>query len=273
MRVALIQVASPDTESPESRRHRVGEMVRSSGNDTDLVVLPELWAAGYFSFDHYKDRAESLNGPTVSAAQEWARTLGKHIHAGSFLEKQNTGHLHNTAILVDPSGEVVHLYRKIHVFGYQSKEAQLLAPGNSISVTNAGPLGNVAATTCYDLRFPELWRALVDSGAHTVIVPAAWPAARRSHWQLFTSTRALEEQCVVVACNAVGTQRNTELGGHSRVVDPWGAVLLEADNSEGIFTCDIPETIVTDTRNEFPVLQDRRSQIATASTNTAASSP
>jgi predicted amidohydrolase len=260
MRIALLQVASPDDEGVEARRARVGEMVLGA-QGADLVVLPELWAAGYFAFDAYEERAELLDGPTVAAAGEWARRLGAHVHAGSIVERDADGRLHNTAVLLDPSGTIVHTYRKVHVFGYRSREAELLTPGSELTVAETG-LGPVGATTCYDLRFPELWRALVDKGAETVITPAAWPAARREHWRLFTSCRAVEEQVVLAACNAVGTQAGVELGGHSRVVDPWGAVLAEAGDDEGLTRADVPEDIVARTRREFPVLGDRRPALA-----------
>jgi predicted amidohydrolase len=160
-------------------------------------------------------------------------------------------------VLVDPAGEIAHTYRKIHVFGYRSREAELLTPGTDISVADT-PLGAVAATTCYDLRFPELWRALIDAGAHMVIVPAAWPAARLEHWRLFTSCRAVEEQIILISCNAVGDQNGVALGGHSRIVDPWGVVLTEAGDSESITWCDVDPGAVARTRDEFRVLQDRR---------------
>jgi predicted amidohydrolase len=256
MEIALIQVASPDDEGVAARRARVGEMVRAA-RGADLVVLPELWAAGYFAFDAYEERAEALDGPTVAAASGWARELGAHVHLGSIVERDDAGRLHNTAVLLDPSGAVVHTYRKVHVFGYRSREAELLTPGEDLSVSETA-LGPVAATTCYDLRFPELWRGLVDRGAETVITPAAWPAARRAHWLLFTSARAVEEQIVLAACNAVGTQAGVALGGHSRVVDPWGEVLAEAGDDEGLTRAAVSDDVVARTRAEFPVLGDRR---------------
>ncbi len=256
MRVALVQVASPAAEPVADRRDRVGQMVGEAVG-ADLIVLPELWAPGYFAFDRYPELSEPLDGDTVAAGREWAKRLGCYLHLGSVLERASDGRLHNTAVLIDPAGEVSHTYRKIHVFGYRSREAELLSPGEDLTVAHT-PLGPVAATTCYDLRFPELWRALVDAGAHTVIVPAAWPAARREHWQLFTSCRAVEEQVLVIACNAVGEQNGTVLGGLSRVVDPWGAVLAEAGDREGITSCEVDLNIITQVREEFPVLQDRR---------------
>ncbi|MER5183307.1 carbon-nitrogen family hydrolase [Streptomyces sp. NPDC002896] len=257
MRIALLQVASPREEPPAKRRERVGRMV-TTARGADLVVLPELWAAGYFAFDAYTERAETLDGPTVAVGREWARELGTHVHLGSIVERDPHGRLYNTAVLIAPDGAIVHTYRKVHVFGYASREAELLTAGAALEVadTKLGPLG---ATTCYDLRFPELWRALADRGAKSVIVPAAWPAARREHWQLFTTCRAVEQQVLLIACNAVGIQDGgVELGGHSRVVDPWGDVLGEAGAEEGVTFCDTDMTVVDTVRAEFPVLADRR---------------
>ncbi len=256
MKVSLVQIASPAGETVSTRRDRVGQLVADAAG-ADLVVLPELWAPGYFAFDRYAELAEPLDGDTVTAGREWAKRLGCYLHLGSVLERTAPGTLHNTAVLIDPAGEIAHTYRKIHVFGYRSREPALLTAGTDVSVVDT-VLGPVSATTCYDLRFPELWRALVDCGAHTVIVPAAWPAARRDHWWLFTSCRAVEEQVLLVACNAVGSQGDVQLGGHSRVVDPWGALLVEAGDAEGITSCDVDPAVVRRTRTEFPVLDDRR---------------
>ena len=269
MRTAMVQVASPSTESVPQRRHRVAQMV-ADARGADLVVLPELWAPGYFSFDAYPELAEPLDGETVAAGREWAKDLNCFIHLGSILEGAPDGRLHNTAVLIDPAGEIVHTYRKIHVFGYQSREAELLSPGHGVGAVRT-PLGSIAATTCYDLRFPELWRLLVDAGAQTVITPAAWPAARLEHWRLFTSCRAVEQQVLLIACNAVGVQgAGVELAGHSRVVDPWGQVLAEAGTDESVTLVEVDEGIVDRVRKEFPVLADRR--IRTSAPLTAAAS-
>lgn len=255
MRIALVQVASPVEEAVEQRRRRVGELVRTAAG-ADLVVLPELWPVGYNSFDQYAEAAETLDGRTVEAAASWARELRAYVHAGSMVERVGEEAYRNTAVMVGPDGRVVQSYSKIHVFGYQSLESKLLQPGTRIEVSATG-LGSVASTTCYDLRFPELWRGLTDAGAEIVVVPAAWPAARREHWRLFTSVRAVENQVLVVACNAVGSQSGVDLAGHSRVVDPWGDVLVEAGDDEGVTFCDVDPSVVASVRKEFPVLGDR----------------
>ncbi|GLY70706.1 carbon-nitrogen family hydrolase [Amycolatopsis taiwanensis] len=256
MKIAMVQLASPAEETPAERRVRAGKLVERAAG-ADLVVLPELWAVGYFAFDDYERAAEPLDGPTVAAGRTWARRLGAHVHIGSLLERDEHGRLFNTAVLLAPDGSIVHTYRKVHVFGYASREAELLTPGDTLEVATTA-LGRIGATTCYDLRFPELWRALVDRGARTVVVPAAWPAARREHWRLFTSCRAVEEQLLVIAVNAVGQQGAVELGGTSRVVDPWGTVLAEAGTGEEVLRCEVDESIVDTVRTEFPVLADRR---------------
>jgi predicted amidohydrolase len=257
VKIALVQVASPEAESVGQRRARVAGMVgTAAAAGAELIVLPELWAAGYFAFDAYEREAEGPDGRTLADLAALAREWGVHLHAGSYVERLADGSLRNTAALLGPGGELVHTYSKIHVFGYESKEARLLRPGTRISVARTD-FGPVSATTCYDLRFPELWRRIADLGAHLVIVPAAWPRARIAHWRLFTSVRAVEEQVVVIACNAAGTQAGVQLAGHSRVVDPWGTVLAEAGEDEGITYCDLDPGIVPAVRKEFPVLSDR----------------
>lgn len=254
MRVALVQVESPSTEPIEERRARVDAMVRSA-KGADLIVLPELWGVGYLEFDRYAETAEPRDGPTMEVAKSWARDLGANIHLGSFVERADQ-HLLNTAALISRDGAVAHTFSKLHVFGYQSEEAKHLTGGTTVSVTTTD-FGPAATAICYDLRFPELWREIVDLGAEVAIVPAAWPGARLNHWRLFTSARAVEEQMVVIACNAAGRRGNERVGGHSRIVDPWGEVLVEAGPGEGIFLCDVDTSVVAAARKAFPVLEDR----------------
>lgn len=255
MRVALLQVASPDGETQDQRVARVEELLRAQTN-ADLVVLPELWSPGYFSFDRYDVVAEPLDGPTVSMCARVAAEMGVHVHVGSIVERDARGHLRNTSVLLDERGEIVQTYSKIHVFGYQSLESTLLTPGETLSVTSTR-FGRVASTTCYDLRFPGLWMELSNRGVQLVIVPAAWPAARLEHWRLLSSARAVEHQIVVVACNAVGTQRGVELGGHSRVIDPTGMVIAEAGAEEQVLLADIDLEAISRVREDFPVIADR----------------
>lgn len=256
-RVALVQLASPATESQAERIARVEALLLQHEN-VDLFVLPELWSAGYFNFDRYSELAEPLDGPTVTMAQRVARELDSAIHLGSIIEQGAEGALHNTAVLIDAGGDIIQTYRKIHVFGYQSLESQLLTPGNRLSVVDS-PIGKLGSTTCYDLRFPGLWQELSVRGAEAVIVPAAWPATRREHWTLLSQARAVEHQLWVLACNACGSQGEVQLGGFSRVIDPGGRVVGECGDGEEVLVVDIDLSRVSETRDEFPVIADRLS--------------
>jgi predicted amidohydrolase len=229
----------------------------AASKGAQLVVLPELWSSGYFAFGRYEELAEAIDGEITLAMSRWALECGVQLLGGSFVERSRNSDLHNTAVLFDKSGMLVHTYRKMHVFGYQSLEAALLKPGKTIGVVDSD-FWTFGTTTCYDLRFPEIYRLLVDQGAQAVLVPAAWPAARLPHWILLTQARALENQVFVLACNAVGEQAGVELAGHSRVIDPWGEVLAEAGSGEEILMCDIDLGRVDEVRSEFPVLEDRR---------------
>jgi len=257
-RIALVQIASPDEESQKDRIARVESLLRShAGEGIELFVMPELWSAACFAFDHFDERAEALDGPTVSMCRSVARDLGTWVHVGSFLERTADGVLHNTAVLIDASGEIVQTYRKIHVFGYKSREAELITRGDALSVVES-PLGPLASTVCYDLRFPGLWLEVGARGAHAAIAPAAWPAARREHFTLFAAARAVEHQIWMIAVNACGAQNGVQLAGSSRVVDPLGRVVAECSlTDEEVVVVDVDPALAQKARTDFPVLGDR----------------
>lgn len=257
--VTLVQPASPTGETTRSRVGRVLDVVDDCATASDLVMLPELWATGYFAFDRYADDAQALDGELVVSLRAIARDRQCHIFGGSFVEQSDAG-LHNTALLIDPNGEVALVYRKVHLFGLGSRETELLVPGERLAVGQTS-LGVVALTTCYDLRFPELYRALMERSTEIVLVAAAWPAARRSHWELLTRTRAVENQYFVLACNGVGGDE-VELAGHSMVVDPSGEVVMELDEGPACGRVKIELAEVDAARKRFPVLADRRLPLA-----------
>lgn len=256
MQVALVQVASPPEEPLARRLDRVGRLC-TDADGADLVVLPELWASGFFAFDEYRRSAETLDGRIVGTAAAWARDLRCHLHLGSFVERTKGGHLFNTAVLLTPTGRIAAAYRKIHLFGVGSREPEVLTAGSSIEVAPT-EVGRLGLATCYDLRFPELWRAIVDEDATATLLTAAWPVARIAHWQLLTSSRAVENQMFVIATNAVGVQAGNELGGRSRIVAPDGALVVEAGTDEGVTTARIDPSLVATVRAAYPALRDRR---------------
>ncbi|MGW4688439.1 carbon-nitrogen family hydrolase [Streptomyces sp. NPDC004244] len=255
MRASLIQIAVTDGESVAHRRARAADLVREQAG-SDLVVLPELWTVGAFAYELFETEAEPLDGPTFEAMSKAASDVGVWLHAGSVVERAGDGSLYNTALVISPAGELAASYRKIHRFGFDQGEAVMMSAGDSLT-TVALPEQTLGIATCYDLRFPELFRGLVDAGATTMVVAAGWPARRRAHWTLLNRARAVEDQAYVLACSLSGTHAGVEQAGHSLVVDPWGEVLAEAGPGEEVLTVELEPGKVAETREQFPALKDR----------------
>ncbi|WP_327744374.1 carbon-nitrogen family hydrolase [Streptomyces europaeiscabiei] len=255
MRASLIQIGVDEDESVESRRRRVASLVRDQ-TDADLVVLPELWTTGAFAYESFTAEAEPLQGPTYEAMAKAASDAGVWLHAGSIPERDPDGPLYNTSLVFSPSGDLAAAYRKIHRFGFDKGEAVLMGAGAEL-VTLRLPETTIGIATCYDLRFPELFRGLVDAGAETFVLSAGWPERRRSHWTLLAQARAVENQAYVLACGTAGTHAGVPQAGHSIVVDPWGEVLAEAGPDDEVLTVEFDPSKVAATREQFPALKDR----------------
>ncbi|NEB92945.1 nitrilase-related carbon-nitrogen hydrolase [Streptomyces bauhiniae] len=255
MRASLIQIRVDESESVAGRRLRAADLVRAEA-DADLVVLPELWTTGAFAYDTFATEAEPLDGPTHEAMARAAKDAGVWLHAGSIPERDPDGTLYNTALVYSPSGELAASYRKIHRFGFDQGEAVLMGAGRA-PVTVPLPETTVGLATCYDLRFPELFRTLTDAGAETLVVSAGWPERRRAHWTLLAQARAVENQAYVLACGTAGTHAGVPQAGHSIVVDPWGEVLAEAGPDEEVLRVEFDPAKVPATREQFPALKDR----------------
>ncbi|MFJ5017816.1 MULTISPECIES: carbon-nitrogen family hydrolase [Streptomyces] len=255
MRASLIQIRVDEGESVAERRSRAADLVRAEA-DADLVVLPELWTTGAFAYDTFATEAEPLQGPTHDAMARAAEDAGVWLHAGSVPERDPDGTLYNTALVFSPSGELAASYRKIHRFGFDQGEAVLMGAGRE-PVTVPLPGTTVGLATCYDLRFPELFRTLTDAGAETLVVSAGWPERRRAHWTLLARARAVENQAYVLACGTAGTHAGVPQAGHSIVVDPWGEVLAEAGPDEEVLGVEFDPAKVPATREQFPALKDR----------------
>jgi predicted amidohydrolase len=263
LRASLLQIDVKPDEPVETRRERVAGLVRAQGS-ADLVVLPELWPVGAFAFDAFADHAEPVDGPTARAMGAAARDAGVWLHAGSIVERESVFEgalergcsLYNTSLLFSPDGELHRTYRKIHRFGFDKGEAILMEAGREITTARLADTV-IGLATCYDLRFPEQFRLLVDAGAQLLIVPAGWPARRRAHWSLLARARAVESQAYVLACGTAGTHAGVEQAGYSVVVDPWGEVVAEAGAGEETLSVELDPARVVKTRTDFPVLRDR----------------
>jgi len=254
VRVASVQFEAGDRSKAENWAR--AEALVGGITGADLVLLPEIWNVGYFSFDRYAAEAEPLDGETVGRLRALARRQRCHLFGGSFVEKSDRG-FHNTSVLFDPAGELLAVYRKMHLFGFTSEEAKLLTPGGEV-VTAKTALGCVGISTCYDLRFPELYRKQAMAGAELFLIASGWPYPRVEAWQILNRARSIENQVFLAASNCVGANRGRQFAGHSMVVDPWGVILASGGDEECVVQADIDVAAVARARRVFPAFTDHR---------------
>ncbi|MFC3478967.1 nitrilase-related carbon-nitrogen hydrolase [Halobacterium litoreum] len=264
MRLALAQLEIEQAAVDANVERAVAAVREAADRGADLVCLPELFNVGFFAFDTYQRAAEPLDGETLTAVRDAAADAGVAVLAGSIVEDlaETDGGpaeegLANTSVLFDSDGDRRLVYRKHHLFGYESAEAELLTAGEAVPTTDL--LGfTVGATTCYDLRFPELYRGLADDGVDLVLVPSAWPYPRVEHWKLLPQARAVENLAYVAAVNGSGSFPDADLVGRSTVYDPWGTTLASTDEGPDIVFADLDPDRPAEVRAEFPALRDRR---------------
>ena len=256
VRVGLVQLSSNiATQTVSDRVARAEALARESAGKSDFVVLPELWLTGAFDIENAVRLAEPIDGPLVAMFREIAATTQTWLHMGSFPESDGEN-VYNTAVLIAPDGVVAATYRKIHLFGFTEGEPLFITAGSDLVVVDT-PLGRTGLATCYDLRFPEQFRALVDAGADAFVLTSGWPDRRIEHWRVLLQARAIENLAWVVAANGIGTQHSTELGGHSAVISPLGEVIAEGSGGEEIVFADVTPGQAQDWREKFPALNDR----------------
>ena len=258
MRVSLVQFDGADRPCGD-RITAMAERVGACG-ESDLIVLPELWATGYFHFDDYAATAEVPgDGPISSMLAEASRSTGSWVHGGSLLARRagGGGELQNTSVVFAPTGELRATYAKAHLFGAGSREPDLVRAGTG-PVAVSTPWGQIGLSVCYDLRFPELYRHPSVRAAILQVIVAAWPAARREHWEALARARAIENQAFVLACNGAGADNGTDLAGNSLVVDPLGKVLARGSAAQETLSIDIDLGEVERARHVLPVLDDVR---------------
>ncbi len=254
MRVASIQMAVVDGDKQATVAKAVENIKRASG--ADLILLPEIWNVGFMSFERYLPEAEDSDGPTLTALREAAREAGVLLHTGSFVLAED-GKYYNSSYLLSPTGEILANYRKIHLFGYNSQETQLLSRGSEVVVVQT-PLAKLGLATCYDLRFPELFRRMAEQGAEVFLICSAWPYPRLEHWIMLNRVRALENQCFLASANSCGLNLGTQFVGHSMQVNPWGTILASGGDDEVIVSAEMDLSQVAEARERFPALADRQ---------------
>ena len=268
MRVALAQLDQTAGDVDGNVDRAVEAVGDAAARGADLVVLPELFTVGYFAFDAYARAAEGLDGPTFARLADAAADHGVGLLAGSHVEDlaesaaagaetPASEGLANTCVFYDREGRRRAVYRKHHLFGYESAETRLLTPGESLSTVDFEGF-TVGMSTCYDLRFPELYRRLADRGATLVCVPSAWPYPRVEHWRTLARARAVENLTYVAAANGAAAFEDATLLGRSTVYDPWGTTIASAGDEATLVVADLDPDRIDAVREEFPALRDRR---------------
>jgi len=253
MRVTSIQMEMKDRSKEESIEYALSMV--DCAPPSDLILLPEIWTCGFFSFERYRSDSETLDGPTVDAFQKKAIERECYILMGSIVERDGEN-LFNTSLLLNPQGQIIARYRKIHLFSYQSEEKRILTPGKEIIVKST-PWGLAGLSICYDLRFPELYRSMVDKGTKFFLVPSAWPYMRLEAWILLNRARALENLAYLFSCNCAGSNAGKQYAGHSVLIDPFGKVIAEGGEGECVVSAEVDPDFVDSVREDFNALGDR----------------
>jgi omega-amidase len=248
MKVSIIQMEIEEGNKSKNIEKACSLLERCE--PSDFVVLPELWSTG-LALQNAKELAESLRGETISRLEEYAAQYNQYI-IGSILERDNNI-FYNTLHVVGPEG-LSGSYRKIHLFSLM-KEDYFLNPGATFQVISTR-FCTIAGIVCYDIRFPELPRALALEGAQILFVPAEFPHPRKNHWKTLLRARAIENQFFVVACNRTGQSETYQFFGASTVIDPWGEILVEAADEENILSCDINLEKISECRRNLPAFHD-----------------
>jgi predicted amidohydrolase len=265
MRLGAVQMTSVD-DVAANLAAAAALLAEAAAAGAELVGLPENFA--------YLRRegtpvpcAQGLDGEIVGFLRDAARRHGFWLLGGSFPEDAGEGRVFNTSLLLSPAGEVEAAYRKIHLFdvdlrpqgGAEFRESACVAPGQEVVVAKT-PFGGVGLSVCYDLRFPELYRAQSERGVRLLAVPAAFAVETgRDHWEVLLRARAIENQAFVLApaqCGRHSAERSSY--GRTLIVDPWGLVLARAPDRPCAVVADCDLAAQDRLRASLPVLAHRR---------------
>jgi predicted amidohydrolase len=263
-RVACVQLTSRDDKAANiEKTERL--VARAAATGADVVLLPEKWNAIGDAATLHANAEPLEGGESVEAMASWARTHGITLVGGSITERrEGREKLSNTSIVFDPDGEIVGLYRKIHMFDvevgglvYRESEAEEAGEEPVVVRGEGWPIG---LSVCYDVRFPELYRILALEGAELVTVPAHFTLyTGKDHWHVLLRARAIENQCYVAAAAQIGeTRPGRPSYGRSLVVDPWGIVIAEAPDEETVISAELDRAHLREIRGKLPSLANRQ---------------
>jgi deaminated glutathione amidase len=267
MRAGAVQLNS--TEDVEANLATADRLVRqAAAQGAELVVLPEKWNL-LGTEEQMAQGAQPLDGRCVSWARSVAAELGIDLVAGSIVEDlPGRAKRSNTSVHIAPDGDVKAVYRKLHMFdveidGVTYAESDGEQPGDEVVVSEIADGTRLGMSICYDVRFPELYRALVDGGSEVIAIASAFTlTTTRDHWEVLVRARAIENQCFVIAANQIGAHPpGNRSGGRSLIVDPWGLVLATAPDKETVIVADLDFDRQSEIRRRLPALSHRRPEV------------
>ena len=272
MKVAAIQM--PTVKDKIQNIRTAGTYIEKiKAENPDFVILPEMFCCPYQT-ENFPIYAEKEGGPVWQQLSGYAKQYGIYLIGGSMPEKDAEGNVYNTSYIFDREGKQIGKHRKVHLFdidikgGQTFKESDTLTAGDSDTVFDT-EFGKIGVMLCFDIRFPELSRMMVNDGAKVIFVPAAFNMTTGpAHWELSFRTRALDNQIYMVGC---APARDVSAGyiswGHSIVTDPWGRVTGMLDENEGILLAELDMDYEEQVREELPLLKSRRKDIYQLSQN------
>lgn len=264
MRISLVQMNSRAAARDENVERACEFVMRAAANGAEMVVLPEFFNCEYFpQYRDYKymDYAEPDSGHTTCRMRKLAMTLRIWI-VSTIFEMERPGLYYDTAMLINPQGEIAGKYRKVHPAALLSLEKIYFRGGSSFPVFPVSEW-TVGFSTCYDNLFPESCRCLALRGAELIIAPYATPVD--DPWENFLTTRALENGVFLAACNHVGQEGDWRMTGKSMIISPRGKIAVQASGSEeDIVTLEIARDDVIAARRSFPLFRDRRPEVYSA---------
>jgi deaminated glutathione amidase len=267
LRAALFQMTSGI--DPAANAAAIVAMARrAKGEGADMLFTPEM--AGYLDRDRTR-AAQTLRAQgddvVLAAVREAAAREGLWIHVGSLPLKgeRADGRWANRSFLIDANGDIRARYDKIHLFdvdlatGESWRESSVYGPGEQVVAADT-PWGRMGFSICYDMRFPDLYRALTDAGATILLAPAAFTVPTgQAHWHVLLRARAIEAGCFVIAAAQTGAHQDGRTTyGHSVVIDPWGDILLDMGDASGLGLADLDLSRIGDVRGRVPALANRR---------------
>ena len=224
----------------------------------DLIIFPEVWSVGWYC-KNFKKEAETLeNSKTIEFLKECAINHNCIIIGGSFIRKINNEYK-NSCPIINRKGELSTIYDKMHLFSHTgSEENKYVTTGEELKLIDIG-ITKIGISVCYDIRFPEIYRAYSKAGAEVLINVAAWSNKKLEHWEIMHKARAIENQCFMIAADQTGKITEDEYNlGHSMVINPWGEVINSLKQEEDCLYTEIEIDEVKKLRKSFPLISDRR---------------